>query len=122
MGIDRIGGKGPSAPPPEAAEGSRKPDAARPFESPRVAEVSTPAAASVSATSALGKLQSGQVDVGGYLDLKVDEATAHLEAMPAAQLEAIRGALRERLATDPTLVDLVRTATGQLPPPPPSDE
>jgi hypothetical protein len=47
----------------------------------------------------------------------VEEATAHLGGLPAVELEGIRKALRERLTTDPALVDLVRGATGQVIPP-----
>jgi hypothetical protein len=66
---------------------------------------------------ALERFRSGQVDVQGYLDLKVDEATAHLSSLPRVELDAIRTALRDRLATDPALVDLVRAATGKVPEP-----
>jgi uncharacterized protein (DUF2342 family) len=66
---------------------------------------------------ALERLRAGEVDVDGYLDLKVDEATAHLATLPPGELHALRSALRDRLATDPALVDLVRTATGGVPQP-----
>jgi hypothetical protein len=60
-------------------------------------------------SKALEQLRGGAIDMGQYLDLKVEEATAHLAGLPGAELEAIRGALRERLATDPGLVELVQT-------------
>lgn len=65
----------------------------------------------------LERLRAGEVDVQGYLDLKVHEATAHLSTLPPIELEALRAALRDRLATDPALVDLVRTATDHVPQP-----
>jgi hypothetical protein len=71
--------------------------------------------------TALERLRSGEIDLDGYLDLKVQEATGHLGALSTAQLESIRGTLRERLAADPALVDLVRTAAGQAPKPPHDD-
>ncbi len=71
---------------------------------------------------ALEELRAGRVDVSGYVDLKVDEATAHLAALPRAQLDAIRDALRDRLRNDPALADLVRAATGAAPARDPSDE
>jgi hypothetical protein len=74
------------------------------------------------APSAIDQFRAGTVDVNRYLDLKVEEATAHLAALPPAQLDAIRGALRERLATDPALADLVRTATARSAAPAPSDD
>jgi hypothetical protein len=66
-------------------------------------------------------LRTGGVGLDRYLDLKVDEATAHLGPLPPSQLEMIRSALRERIASDPTLVDLVRAATGAVPAPPHDD-
>lgn len=65
--------------------------------------------------SALERLRAGQVDLNGYLDLKVDEATAALSGLPKAELDTIRHALRTQLATDPTLADLVTKATGAVP-------
>ena len=67
--------------------------------------------------TALEQVRSGQIDVATYLDQKVDEATSHLSALPGAQLDAIRDALRDRLAADPSLVDLVSAAAGQPSPP-----
>jgi hypothetical protein len=69
------------------------------------------------ASSILARFRSGQIDVARYLDLKVEEATAHLKALPPAQLASIRSTLRERLVTDPALAGLVEAATGRLAPP-----
>jgi hypothetical protein len=68
--------------------------------------------------TALERLRAGEIDANGYLDQKVDEATAHLRRLPPAELAAIRSALRDRMSSDPALVDLFRTATGQAAPPP----
>jgi hypothetical protein len=40
------------------------------------------------------------------MELKVTEATSHLSALPASELESIRASLRERLASDPAIVAL----------------
>jgi hypothetical protein len=123
MSIDRIGKSAPPAPSPETSGPSRpegatgsfgafapsRPPAVHP--SPSVEPADLP-------LQALERLRRGQVDLHGYIDLKVDEATAHLSALPRVELDAIRASLRDRLATDPALVDLVRTATGKVPPPP----
>lgn len=117
-GIDGIGKRG--APPPpvaprEAAEGTSK-----------VAEVSTSfrevaaskgveGAGRVSASPALDQLRAGNVDVNGYLDLKVNEATAGLSGLPSAELDSIKRVLREQLSGDPGLSDLVQKATGAKP-------
>ncbi len=122
MGIDGIGKRGPPTPPPPRSVGG----AARPQETSRAFQVSKPTdepprAEQVEAVpaprTALERLRSGEIDVRGYVDQKVEEATAHLQKVPAAELDAIRRALRERLSSDPSLVDLVRTATGEAVPP-----
>jgi uncharacterized protein (DUF2342 family) len=124
MGIDQIGKKGPPLAAPKDEVGSpRRAETGRPFEVGAVR--GTPAAPEATALesprAALERLRAGEVDLKGYVDLKVQEATAHLAALPTPQLEAIRSALRDRMASDPTLVELVRTATGGTPEPPGGD-
>lgn len=95
MGIDRIGKSGsapPSSPPSEAA----------PTES---------------GASPLEQLQAGKIDLEGYLDLKVSEATRHLHGLGAREMDGLRQLLRSELACDPSLVALVEQATGQRPTP-----
>ena len=67
--------------------------------------------------SPLDRFRAGEIDLRGYLDLKVEEATAHLRDLPAAEMDDIKRTLREKLATDPELVSLVRQATGRVPEP-----
>jgi hypothetical protein len=122
MGVDRIGQGGPPAPVPETGGASRATPAGSAFQvQPSAA---APAAApAASASSALERFRAGEVDVGGYVDLKVDEATAHLSAaLPAGQLEAIRNTLRERISSDPSLAELLQSATGEALPPPTHDD
>jgi len=122
MGIDRIGSKGPPATPPtnEAGGAGRSGETGRRFEPPTVGAPSQVGPVPAPAT-ALERLRSGEIDLDGYLDQKTSEATAHLTALPPEQLDAIRSALRDRMAGDPTLVDLVRIATGRVPSPPQDD-
>ena len=129
MGIDRIGKDGPSLPLPEV-EGSAGARSSRAvFEVP-ASTATSPAPPSLDpARSAshvepaqgvngpLERLRAGELDLHGYVDAKVREATAHLSALPPVELENIRSALRERLASDPTLIDLLHTATGEVLPP-----
>ncbi len=122
MGIDGIGKKGPVAPPPAAGTGgaARGAGTGRAFEVPG-ASPAAEARPVAGAHTALERLRAGEIDVNGYVDAKVHEATAHLGALPPAELERVRQALRDRMATDPALMDLVRTATGAVPPPPSDD-
>lgn len=119
MGIDRIGKNAPAAPPPPEESATQSTDPTRrPFEVPAAVNPSRAAQSAEgvpAAGSPLERWRSGQIDLEGYLDAKVDEATRHLGVLPAGQLDAIRQALRERIAGDPTLVELVRTATGRAP-------
>ena len=118
MGIDRVG-KG--APPVEAPglEGAAAPAApAQPFSGAgAAAPVSSPGA-----PTALDRLRAGELTLDGYIESRVDEATAHLVGstpggVAPAALESIRGALRDRITSDPLFVELVQTATGQTPEP-----
>lgn len=125
MGIDRIG-KGGGVPPTPDGQGTGavgptgKPEKA--FEVERTSSATATQKAGdvegVAPSSPLARLRAGEIDVNGYVDLKVDEATASLKGVPAAELDEIKKALRDQLRTDPALVDLVRTATGKMPAPP----
>jgi hypothetical protein len=74
------------------------------------------------APSILDQVRSGHIDVARYLDLKVEEATAHLRALPPDQLASIRSTLRDRLAGDPALAGLVEVAVNAKSRPLPSDD
>ena len=70
---------------------------------------------------ALNNINDQMIQWNGYVDLKVDEATRGLEGLSPAELGDIKQVLKEQMVSDPGLVDLVRTATGQLPSPPPEE-
>ena len=121
MGIDRIGKNGPPVP-VSPAEGSSAATATKgAFQVPKAAGAAATSSARLDATppaaAALTRLRAGEVDAAGYADLKIEEATRHLAFLPSVQLEAIRTTLREQLANDPSLVDLLHTATGESSPP-----
>jgi hypothetical protein len=130
MGIDRIG-KPPTSPvpkgPPSDVRGTSRPsEPERAFEVARSAPAAATRAASPASTvetpsAALDRLRAGEIDANGYVDQKVTEATTHLGNLGSAELEAIRGALRDRMRTDPMLVDLLHAASGQAPQPPRDD-
>jgi hypothetical protein len=75
------------------------------------------------APTALDRLRAGELSLDGYIESRVDEATAHLVGslppggVAPAALESIRSALRDRITSDPLFVELVQTATGQTPEP-----
>jgi hypothetical protein len=117
MAIDRIGKGGPPAEVPKAEAGKPAGAAERTFE-----VRAEKAQAAGAASSALEQLRAGKLDVEGYLQMKLDEATAHLQGLLPADLETIRHALRQRLASDPALADLAKQASGQAPPASPDDE
>ena len=121
MGIDRIGKGGPPVPVPEARGPAGTVPSGQVFEVPAAAAPTQVSAPHLDPTqvsgSALERLRSGEIDLRGYVDLQVHEATSHLSALPPVDLQRIRSALRERLASDPTLVDLLHTATGEALPP-----
>jgi hypothetical protein len=81
-------------------------------------KVSPATAVETPALAPLDQLRSGTISVSQYLDIKVNEATSHLDQrVSVEQLSFIRASLREQLSTDPVLVELVRSATGAAPPP-----
>jgi len=120
MGIDRIGKGGPVTPPqaPSEANPAEKAEkTGRTFEvrsEKSEAKAGATAVGNVTATP-LERLHAGHVDVNGYLDLKVEEATAHLKGLNASELSAIQKMLREQLVSDPALSDLVKSAAGASP-------
>jgi hypothetical protein len=122
MGIDGIGKGGGLPPTPEAAgAGSAQKTGAveTPFKVDRPDQAAQASSVdSAQAAAPLERLRAGEIDVNGYMDLKVDEATRSIQGLPPAELDEIKKALREQLASDPGLTDLVRTATGQMPKPP----
>jgi hypothetical protein len=124
MAIDRIGKgaglPGTGAPEVQPAGGPSNADA--PFKVDRPDATSAPAkterANDVDQASPLGRLRAGEVDVHGYIDLKVDEATSALQGLSTSELDAIKSVLRDQMKSDPGLADLVRSATGKMPTPP----
>jgi hypothetical protein len=115
MGIDSIGKKGPPLPSATGVGGaSPSAGAHRSFEVAG-ARGATKVDAASGPRTALERLRAGEIDVHGYVDIKVNEATSHLAGLSPSELDRVRSALRARMVADPTLVDLVRTATGSVP-------
>lgn len=115
MAIDRIG-KGGNIPQTPETQSTGKAQGAERFtvEKPQEAQKAGGVGATQTA-SPLARLRAGEIDVNGYVDLKVEAATQKLHGLNKAELDTIKKALREQIASDPALVDLVRTATGKVP-------
>lgn len=64
------------------------------------------------------KVKRGEMTLDEYLDERAEQGLAHLKGKVAeATIDAVRFALREKLRTDPELVEAVRQATGMTPQP-----
>jgi hypothetical protein len=113
MGIDGIGK------PPGASIGSiggvQSGEAARGTE-PFTLDRNAPASPSDRVSAALSSLQRGELSLDQYLDGRVTDATNHLAGkISPEQLDFVKQSLREQLATDPVLVELVQRTTGSSP-------
>jgi hypothetical protein len=114
MPVDRIGKALSAMLPAGGADGAKRAsEAPRAFEGARV-EAPT-SAEGVAPTSPLERLEAGGLDLPGYLDARVNDATSHLEGLGTERIGAIRAHLRSATASDPALVHLVQQATGQTP-------
>jgi hypothetical protein len=113
MGIDRIG-KGGGIAPTGAGNVSGSSPTGPTQETFKVARTAPTEAAS---NAALDRVRSGEMTINQYLDHQVDQATSHLSGkLSVEQMDFIRQSLREQLSSDPALVDLVKGATGAVPP------
>jgi hypothetical protein len=115
MGIDGIGKAGP----PQPTSGiDRSPSPSTEVGSASSEfKVGKATASEAPGVVSLDQVRSGAISVSQYLDIKVNEATSHLaHRLSAEQFSFIRESLREQLSSDPALVELVKAATGQLPP------
>ena len=75
-------------------------------------ELKTGAVSGTGGVELLERVQRGEVDLGTYLDARVDQAVSHLEGkLTPEQLEFVKGELREQLESDPVLIELVRRTT-----------
>ena len=113
MGIDGIG-KPPSAS-IGGVGGVPGAEATRPAEAFTI-DRSGAASPTERISAALSSLQRGELSLDQYLDGRVNEATSHLAGkLNPEQLEFVKQSLREQLATDPVLVELVQRTTGASP-------
>ena len=79
-------------------------------------DAGTPAAGSDKVSASLASLQRGELSLDQYLDGRVTDATSHLVGkLSPDQLEFVKQSLRDQMATDPVLVELVQRTTGSAP-------
>ena len=117
MGIDGIGKGGGVPPGGVPGEGAIDQAGATraPFSVDRSEAAAGTSEVSAASKSDAARVRAGEISIDQYLDLKVNEATHHLEGLGAENLSAIKSMLRDQLASDPALADLVKSATGQAP-------
>src|SRR5262245_18550896 len=116
MGIDGIG-KGGAPKPPTGIDRTSAPSWSEVGSSGAEFKVGKAAPSEAVSTASLDQVRSGAITVSQSLDIKVGEATSHLvPRLSGEQLSFVRESLRAQLSSDPALVDLVKSATGQLPP------
>jgi hypothetical protein len=95
--------------------GTPSSEGVRPAE-PFKVDPSAPAAAGSKVSAALSSLQRGELSLDQYLDGRVTDATSHLVGkLSPDQLEFVKQSLRDQMATDPVLVELVQRTTGSAP-------
>jgi hypothetical protein len=114
MGLDGVGRGGtPGVSLPQVGA----PSAGKTFQAPTEADSVAPpvsvAAQVVTEPTPLDRWRAGEIDREAYLDLKVDDATAHLQGLHPEELDAVKTVLRGQLASDPALGDLVRRVTSK---------
>ncbi len=119
-GAPGAGGAGGASGPSGATGPSRATETGRTFDVHGKESAEARAAQQTQATerperTALERLRAGEVDVNGYVDLKVDAATKNLSGLPRVELEKIRDTLKHQMAHDPAVMDLVKQATGAVP-------
>ena len=87
-----------------------------PAREPFKVDTSAPAAVGGKVSAALSSLQRGELSLDQYLDGRVTDATSHLVGkLSPDQLEFVKQSLRDQIATDPVLVELVQRTTGSAP-------
>lgn len=110
MTIDRIGKAGPAGAPTEA--GGVGSVSGKRFDVG--AATGTSGAGGVSPAD---QVRAGDMTIEAYVELRVSEATSHLDGkLGASDLASVRALLRSEIANDPAVRELVRGATGVLPP------
>jgi hypothetical protein len=113
MAVDGVG-KPPISglPGPISSVGNSEPPARSEFTIDVTSRASPSSAVEAVDSPLLHRLQAGQVSQEQYLDIKAEQAVAHLVGhLPMEQVELIRATLRDQLSSDPLFERLVRQVT-----------
>ncbi|MGC4068846.1 MAG: hypothetical protein QM784_30220 [Polyangiaceae bacterium] len=64
------------------------------------------------------KVKAGEMTLDEYIEHRIEEASSHLRGkVPSETLENLKFVMREKIRTDPLLVEAVHRATGITPRP-----
>ncbi len=80
----------------------------------RPSRASRLAQASLAPATPLAQLRAGMITTEQYIGHKVEEATGHLDGLTPAKVAFIQRQLREAIASEPELRDLVVTLARQM--------
>ncbi len=123
MAIDGVGRKDPIVPAPTTGVDTTAGVSPTPgtFDIGRTQATAPAGPVEAASPGALEQLRAGAITPNEYVELKVQQATSHLTMLSPGELESLRSALRDRISSDPSLSDLVQSATGATPEPPPDE-
>jgi hypothetical protein len=116
MAIDGIR-KGPTpATGPHSAVGSAG-ATPKAFEVGKPSETGTAPGVDAASPAALAaRVRSGELNLAGFVEAKIDQATAHLRGMSTEALSDIKEMMREKMMHDPLVSEWVAELTGKSAP------
>ncbi len=116
MAIDGIRKGGTPTVGPNTAVGSAGAPS-KAFEARQSSEAgAAPSVDAVSASSLASRVRSGELDLAGFVEAKIDHATAHLNAMSAEALSDVKQMMREKMMHDPLVSEWIAELTGKSAP------
>jgi hypothetical protein len=116
MAVDGVGKPPVSGlPGPVTSVGNSEPPARSEFMVDAASKASPGSEVAPVDSELLKRLQTGQVSQEQYLDIKAEQAVAHLVGrLPVEQVDLIRATLRDQLSCDPFFQRLVQRVTAPL--------
>jgi hypothetical protein len=109
MGIDPVGKSSGAGIAPASVSSA---DAPVNVDAPEEFSTDVQEASEVKRTSLVDQLRGGEIDLETYLNMRVDQATAHLAGyLDEERLANVQSTLRTQIEEDPALIELVKKAT-----------